>query len=94
MSDCDEDSPTLPPDTLAILQEFYNEQENKADQLLEAKQGSTNVEDLQLHEDWVCTFSCQCVFLSIHSFKNSIRQVSLEIETEKLKKCFWIPILY
>ncbi|KAL5009635.1 hypothetical protein ScPMuIL_011940 [Solemya velum] len=52
MSDSDSDPPTLPPDTLAILQEFYKENDLKKEKLLEAQHGTTHVEDLQLNEDW------------------------------------------
>ena len=50
----DEDRPTLPADTLALLQEFYQEQADKASRESETDgTGATNRPGEMPEEDWV-----------------------------------------
>ncbi|KAL4232652.1 EEF1A lysine methyltransferase 1 [Mactra antiquata] len=51
MADSDDDIPQLPADTLAVLQQFYTEQANENQKLVEAVK-TGNTADITLQEDW------------------------------------------
>ena len=52
-SDDDDDVPALPLDTLAILQEFYQEQAERQGFTLEANGGKITQGEIDVEEDWV-----------------------------------------
>lgn len=58
MSESDDDTPQLSAHALAALQEFYNEQKEKEEQL-QIAQEKGDVKHLDLGEDWVSSKDIQ-----------------------------------
>lgn len=57
----DDEVPQLSAHSLAALQEFYAEQQEQQQQLIDAKQG--DMKDVDLKEDWVRFLNCKFFFL-------------------------------